>query len=333
MSQPHYTAISTQKELATLAQSIASGYFPAVAVIGPGGCGKSTAFEAALPPYRDDPAMRAASNSYWVSGNITPINLYMAFAQNPGKIIVADDCQDMYTNARYHPLLKQIAESRHTKTITWLTLSHELKDRGLDQTTQTTSQFLMIGNNWKTVGSDAHAIETRFVWFRYIPTNEELFRYAETWFEDREILRFVYDQVRKGEVHELDLRLLTHALAFKKSGFLNWKEWLKNRFLTNDPNDDLLEDYQAIVAWLTNHNQKTTFTASDISRALPRFQKQEKRLLDAINVLLIKDLIHELPKPRPSSKGGRPPKSFYGRGPAPSTKLQNPKRARVLASV
>jgi hypothetical protein len=186
------------------------------------------------------------------------------------------------------------------------------------------------------VGRDGDAILTRFMWFRYIPTNEELFRYAETWFDDREILRFVHDCIRKGEVHELDLRLLGHAKACKESGLLNWKDWLKNRFLSCDPNDDLLDDHQAIMAWLNNHNNKTTFTSSDISRSLPRFQKQEARLMTALERLMHKGMIHALPRPKPTSKGGRPPKDFYGRGPlpqSPSAKPHNSKRPRMLAAV
>jgi hypothetical protein len=288
-----------------------------------------------LPAHRDDPVARAAGKAYWVSGNITPINLYMAFAENPGKILIADDCQDMYTNTRYHPLLKQIAESRKTKSLTWLTLSHELKARGLDQTCQTDSRFVMLGNEWRSVGRDGDAILTRFAWFRYIPTNEELFRYAETWFDDKEILRFVHDSIRRGEVHELDLRLLDLARHFKASGLVSWKEWLKNRFLSCDPNDDLLDDHQAIMAWLNNHNNKTTFTSSDIYRALPRFQKQDGRLQTALDRLIHKGLIHTLPRPKPTSKGGRPPKDFYGRGPLPqeSAKPHNPKRSPMLAAV
>jgi hypothetical protein len=353
MSQPRYTVVTEAKRLAEYARKIAEGHYNAIAIIGPGGCGKSTIFEAALPPYDDqdqgpaqvlserfspvivgfDDRTKAeipwyggvprftkssqgvVSRAHWIKGMVSPIQFYIELARNIDRTIVADDCHNFFGNPRFSPLLKQICETNPIKTCAWGTLNATLRKEGIDQSFKTRSRVVLIGNEWKAIGRDGNAIVTRLQWLRYVPSNEELFRHAKTWFDDEEILGYVHACIKGGKVRELNLRVFRQAHEHKLCGLEDWRRWLDDQFLSSDPNDELLPDPQAILRWMDNQ-EKQTFTSNEVYRALPRFREKRDRLRHALEWLVKHARIHVIPRPeREPGQVGRPPNDLYGRGP------------------
>jgi hypothetical protein len=352
VDEPDYEVITTVAELVQVAEAIAGGAFStSVFVIGPGGTAKSSTLRRVLPPSDlDDPLgdarckirgrlddlgsragavtsavwapqiglsgpARAREGTHWVRGMVSAPALYMDLYRNRDRLIVADDCHNLYADPQMRTLLKQINETEPRKTVTWNKLNAEMRAEGIPPTFETTSRFVLIGNDWRTLDKDLAAVEDRVHLFKYDPTPGELLRYAETWFPDKVVLRYAADALQAGRGGRISLRDLVKAAEFRSSGVRPWQGYLDRRLSPVDAGE-VSDDMQAVLDWAAKFG-KATFTAGDVGRSLTRFKRRPDRRARALDGLVERGLIHPLPTPPVQSQGGRPVEAMYGLGARP----------------
>jgi hypothetical protein len=323
MIEPDYEILRTAAELDRVAEAVASGALPSsVFVIGPAGVGKSSHFLKHLPPRRPDD--EGDAGAHWVRGMVSAPALYRELYLNRDRVIVADDCHNLLGDPQMRTLLKQLNESRAVKTVSWNKLNPEMREEGIPTSFETTSRFVMIGNDWKRLDKDLAAVEDRVHLFRYDPTPEELLAYATPWFRDREVLDHAADAVAAGRSGGLSLRLLLKAAEFKSSDIRPWRDYLDARLQPRDE-PDMTGDMRAVLDW-AGRNGKSSLSAGDLGRSLTRFKGQPGRRDAALMALLDRGLLHRQATPRPTRQGGRPVEVLYGLGPGQphNLKTQNP---------
>jgi hypothetical protein len=317
MSEPDYQIIRTAAELTKVGEAIASGAFrSSVFMVGPGGTGKSTVMAKALPPIDPKDSPRdPKQGAHWVRGTVSPSAFYIELFRHLDRTIVADDCHDLYGNPQFRPLLKQINATEPTKVVTWHKLNREMQAQGVPPSFETTSRFVLIGNDWRTMGKDVEAIEDRVHLFKYEPPPNELLLYAAPWFPDQEVLKYAEDAVKAGRLRRLSLRMLIKTVEIKQTGLMAWEAYLDRRLLAGDGHG-FSDDTRAVLEWVERHG-KATFTSGEVGRSLTRFKGDRQRRDAALDWLQEQGHIHRLPSPRSGPKGGRPQEAVFGLGSGP----------------
>jgi hypothetical protein len=187
-------------------------------IFGPPGVGKSRCVRQAL-----------GNQVCWISGQATPLGIYVEAFEQRHKSLVLDDVDGLYADRSGIRLLKALCQTEPTKTLSWHTATPILKHREVPQRFSTTSRVALIGNDWKTLNADVAALEDRGHVLLFEPTALEVHRQAAGWFWDQEIFDFV-----AGHLHLIghhSLRLYRHAWELKQAG-LNWRQAVLSRFLT-----------------------------------------------------------------------------------------------------
>src|SRR5215813_9177949 len=143
---PHAVRLSTYVELESYVRAFAAGHLHLLMLFGPSGVGKSRAVRRALN-----------SNVRWISGQATPLGIYLEAYEYRHLPLVLDDIDGLYTDRSGIRLLKALCQTESVKTLGWHTLTPILELHDVPQQFTTSSRVALIGNDWKTLNADVAA--------------------------------------------------------------------------------------------------------------------------------------------------------------------------------
>src|SRR5713101_4539490 len=214
----HAVRVPTFAALEQYVQAFAAGHLNLLMIFGHPGAGKSRCVRQAL-----------GSQVCWISGQATPLGIYLEAYEHRHQPLVLDDVDGLYADRSGIRLLKALCQTEPTKTLSWHTATPILKRQGVPSRFTTTSRLALVGNDWKTLNADVAALEDRGHVLVFEPTALEVHRQAATWFWDQEIFDFVADHLHLIAQHSL--RTYRHAWELKQAG-LDWQQAVLCRYLT-----------------------------------------------------------------------------------------------------
>jgi hypothetical protein len=214
----HAVRVSTYSELEQYVRAFAAGHLNLLLLFGPPGVGKSR-------------CLRQAQGSQvgWLSGQATPLGIYIQAYQHRHQPLVLDDIDGLYADRSGIRLLKALCQTERTKTLGWHTTAPALDRQGVPRQFTTTSRLALVGNDWKTLNADVAALEDRGHVLVFEPTALEVHRQAASWFWDQEIFDCVAEHLHLIGQHSL--RTYPQAWELKRAG-LDWRQGVLCRCLT-----------------------------------------------------------------------------------------------------
>jgi hypothetical protein len=215
---PHALRLSTYAELDAYVRAFAEGHLHLLLLFGPPGVGKSRCLRQALD-----------SRAGWLSGQATPLGIYLQAYAYRHQPLVLDDVDGLYADRSGIRLLKALCQSEPVKTLGWHTATPILELRDVPQQFSTTSRVALVGNDWKTLNADVAALEDRGHVLVFEPTPLEVHRQAAGWFWDQAIFDFVAAQLHLIGQHSL--RTYRQAWELKQAG-LDWRRAVLSRCLS-----------------------------------------------------------------------------------------------------
>ena len=214
----HAVRVPSYAELEQYVRAFAAGHLNLLMIFGPPGVGKSRCVRQAL-----------GSQVCWISGQATPLGIYLQAYEHRHQPLVLDDVDGLYADRSGIRLLKSMAQTEKTKTLAWHTATGVLHREGVPRRFTTTSRVALVGNDWKTLNADVAALEDRGHVLIFEPTALEVHRHAASWFWDAEIFDFVADHLHLIAQHSL--RTYGHAWELKQAE-LDWQQAVLCRYLT-----------------------------------------------------------------------------------------------------
>ena len=215
---PHALRLNTYAELDAYVHAFAQGHLQLLLLFGPPGVGKSRCVRQAL-----DPPVG------WISGQATPLGIYLAAYEHRHQPLVLDDVDGLYADRSGIRLLKALCQTEKVKTLGWHTTTPILELLDVPHQFTTTSRVAVVGNDWKTLNADVAALEDRGHVLLFEPTALEVHRQAAGWFWDQAIFDFV-----AAHLHLMaapSLRAYRQAWELKQAG-LDWRRAVLSRCLT-----------------------------------------------------------------------------------------------------
>jgi hypothetical protein len=215
---PQALRLATYAELEAYVRAFAAGHLHLLLLFGPPGVGKSRCLRQALD-----------SSAGWLSGQATPLGIYLEAYAYRDQPLVLDDVDGLYADRSGLRLLKALCQSEPVKTLGWHTATPILERHDVPHRFTTTSPVALIGNDWKTLNADVAALEDRGHVLVFEPMALEVHRHAALWFWDQQIFDFVAAQLHLIGQHSL--RTYRQAWELKQAR-LDWRRAVLSRCLT-----------------------------------------------------------------------------------------------------
>lgn len=184
-----------------------------IIIVGAPGLSKTTIVEHAV-----------GAQGHKLDGNVTAFELYKLLYHHKDELIILDDIDSLYGNKSAIRLLKQACQTTAVKSVSWHSNHPDIGD-GADQvpaTFETTSRFIIIANEWKTLNQNVSAIEDRGIMINFEPSAHEVHRHVSAWFGDAEVLQFI-ESLLPAVSSSISARMYIGASNFRKAG-LPWRE-------------------------------------------------------------------------------------------------------------
>jgi len=192
------------------------------------------------------------------TGHVTPMALYKALYERTKEekdvIVIFDDVDGLMQNKTNVALLKQICDTRETKTVKYFTSSGMLAD--VPREFETNCKVLMLMNDVSPEDNNLRALMTRSHLVNFVPDDIEILDNMKTFGKDKEILEFI--GVYAPFSTALNLRCYVRAAELKASG-LDWK-----LSIVNDLKVDarLLEIHKLLKKYKTHPEREKHFSES-----------------------------------------------------------------------
>jgi hypothetical protein len=231
--------------LDNLVSGVMAGAIRALVVTGPAGVGKSFGIEQALTTKA---ALAGCRFQYeFIKGVANPLFLYkkMYEFREPGKILVLDDCDCVWTDPDTLNLFKAALDSSRKRTITWGSESRTLKQNEIPNSFEFQGSIIFISNikfdkvRSETLREHLSAIESRCHYLdltindhkdklyrikQVIRDTELLTEYGFEEGKQKEILEFLEENIDKlREVSLRTIKKIADLMFFSP----NWRELAK----------------------------------------------------------------------------------------------------------
>ena len=203
----------------------AEGTLDLVLLLGKPGIGKTEAVKHALGI--DDSRI---SKTLYIEGHAQPFGLYQGLWRHRDSPVVLDDLDRLYANPDCVRILKPLCNTRRSKRISWLSNAVTAVPE-LPTEFTTTSNVMLIANEWRSLNSNVRALEDRTITLWFNPSNEEIHRKTAEWFDEPEIYQFISGYL--PHIRQLSMRYYEKAKRLRNAGFLNWKKSLLQMMLTD----------------------------------------------------------------------------------------------------
>jgi hypothetical protein len=206
--------IRTYKELQDYIGGFAKNKIGFLIIEGAGGTGKTWAVTQSI-----------GKKAVILSGHSTILQLYLDLYKNRNKLIVLDDIDLLLRSVVGISVLKQLAETKKQKKISYHTTSAILIKNKVPQEFTTTGNIILLCNDVRDLefNQDLVALFSRGVYLLFSPSPKEVFDNISTFGKDQEILLFIKRVL--SFVKEINLRHFVVAQQVKDSN-LDWKRFL-----------------------------------------------------------------------------------------------------------
>lgn len=164
-----------------------------------------------------------------LNSHVTPLAFYKLLAEKTSEdsecLIVIDEAEMMFQNAKLKTMLKLLCDTRKEKIVKYDSTTPLL--RGLPPEINTRAKVVMLINTLEPKDEHVKAIMSRGHLISFQPTDAEIFNYLNQsiWADDKEIIKFIkgYSNLSKS----MSLRTYVKAVESKKSN-LDWKAIILN---------------------------------------------------------------------------------------------------------
>jgi energy-coupling factor transporter ATP-binding protein EcfA2 len=225
-------SIKTYKELALYVDKLATGELGLVLLLGRPGTGKSESVKHALGFFSKANCVDGLRNrpALYVEGHMQPFGLYRQLWEHRNLPVVLDDLDKLYANADCVRLLKPLCNTGESKRVSWLT-NVTMNSDDLPPAFTTTSNVILIANEWKTVNSNVRALEDRAIILHFDPSNAEVHQRVGQWFQDREVYLFI-ERILPC-IRSVSMRHYCKASQLRRAGLLDWQDSLLQMVIPN----------------------------------------------------------------------------------------------------
>ena len=209
--------VTNHAELDTWYRAFHEGRLPLLVVVGRGGTGKS---ESAKNVIGDD--------AVFISGHVSEFGLYCMAQENRNRNLVLDDLDHLLKMQAAVRIMRALTDSRSVRMVHWesnILRRGQQDDSGIKRSFTTTSNVCIISNTWRVLNDNVGALQDRGVVIHFEPSNYELHRYVETWFDDKKILSFIGCHLKI--VPSILVRDYIAAKKLKTSKEIDWKTTLR----------------------------------------------------------------------------------------------------------
>jgi len=210
----------------------ASGELGLVLLLGRHGTGKSESVRQALaaPTKTETAADAATRGALIVEGHMQPFGLYSQLWEYRDQPVVLDDLDRLYADPDCVRLLKPLCNTLREKRLHWLT-NLTMTDGALPPTFTTTSNVILIANEWKSLNPNVRALEDRAIILHFCPSNEEVHRKVGQWFDDPEVYRFLGKLL--PVIPAVSMRHYCKGSQLRRAGFGDWRNSLLQMIISD----------------------------------------------------------------------------------------------------
>ncbi len=215
-------SLTTYAQLDLYLAKFAAGELGLVLLLGRHGTGKSESVKRAL---HISPTIRgrktaAAQPVLYVEGHMQPYGLYRHLWEHRNQPVVLDDLDKLYADPNCVRILKPLCNTERTKRITWLT-NLTLNDRIVPTSFTTTSNVILIANEWRTANPNVRALEDRAIILHFDPSNAEVHQEVGEWFHDAEVYQLIADTM--PSIPALSMRHYCKGAQLRRAGLPDWR--------------------------------------------------------------------------------------------------------------
>lgn len=205
--------IETYAEIRDFVWAFVDDHINTLVICSAGGLGKS------------EEVKRATANHdvVRIGGWVTPLGLYERLYRGRDKKVVFDEIDGLLADPKHVGLLKQLCETRDTKTIMWAS-----KDRRAEEIDGgaggfiTKSHVLILCNSFTALGANVAALKTRAMVLQFVPPAHEILAKIKTFAADPEIVAFL----EQFQEHLPELTLRTYrVLEELKAAGMDWRRY------------------------------------------------------------------------------------------------------------
>jgi len=206
--------IREYKELRNYVRAFRKRHIGLLIVVSRAGLGKTTLVEEELE----------IESPLLLNSHITPLAFYKMLhektVEDPDALIVIDEAEMMFQNAKLKTMLKLLCDTRKEKVIKYDSTTPLLKS--LPSEIHTRAKVVMLINTLEPKDEHIKAIMSRGHLVSFQPSDNEIFNYLNQsiWADDKEIIKFIkgYSNLSKA----MSLRTYVKAVESKKSS-LDWR--------------------------------------------------------------------------------------------------------------
>jgi len=207
----HSMTITEYDELHTLVEAFAAGKLNLVILVGSAGTAKSQTVRQAV-----------GSRSGWIEGNASAFGMYQQFFEHRDKPIVIDDVDGLFADKAATKLLKCACQTDKIKSLAWHTAAAGI-GTDIPKTFQTSSQVMIIANDWKTLNANVAAVQDRGHLVYFEPTAEAVHLKVAEWFDDQAVFDWFADHLHL--IPQPSMRNYVRAAELKSAG-MDWTKVL-----------------------------------------------------------------------------------------------------------
>lgn len=214
--------LTTYAQLDRYLAKFSSGELGLVLLLGRHGTGKSESVKrslSVLAPVNGSHTV-ATRRLLYVEGHVRPYGLYRHLWEHRNCPIVLDDLDKLYADANCVRLLKPLCNTQHEKRLTWLT-NLTLNDSVVPASFTTTSNVILIANEWRTINPNVRALEDRAIILHFDPSKLEVHRRVGEWFQDEAVYDFIAGIL--PSITDLSMRHYCKASQLRRAGLEDWQ--------------------------------------------------------------------------------------------------------------
>lgn len=205
----HSLIIRDYEKFESYISKFAEGHLNLLILISNAGTGKSHSVRKKL-----------GKGALWIEGSASAFGMYQALYRNRHLPVVIDDVDELFRDRSCVRLLKCLCQTDPVKRISWYTNATK-SGSGIPVDFETTSQTIIIANEWETINHNVGAVQDRGHLIFFEPTLEAIHKKVADWFWDQEIYDFVGENLFLFP--RLSMRNYVNAAELKKAG-LDWMD-------------------------------------------------------------------------------------------------------------
>ncbi|MCE7974793.1 MAG: hypothetical protein DYG92_10815 [Leptolyngbya sp. PLA1] len=209
--------LTAYAHLALYLSKFARGELGLVLLLGRHGTGKSENVRRTLSA-AGGPGNSEASVLY-VEGHMQPFGLYRQLWEYRDRPVVLDDLDRLYADPECVRLLKPLCNTVREKRLHWLT-NVTMNDGELPSSFSTSSNVILIANEWKSLNPNVRALEDRAIILHFCPSNEEVHQNVGGWFNDGEVYEFLGKLIPM--IPAVSMRHYCKGSQLRKAGLTDW---------------------------------------------------------------------------------------------------------------